>query len=109
MSQLRGTMKINTFVQAHQRGVIERILRHTGLWPQPSRAAQNEEGSPICYGSQKDEIAAIERCVRDISPQPGTGEDGRWCALLCLAGEAFVESGSIVDFRTFVCESAAPP
>lgn len=109
MSQLRGTMKIVTFVQAHQRDVIERILRHTGLWPQPSRAAQNEEGSPICYGSEKDEIAAIVRCVRDSSPPPCTGEDGRWCGLLCLAGEGFVESWSIVDTRTFVGESAAPP
>ena len=31
-------MKIISFIQAHQQQLIERILRHCQLWPEPARA-----------------------------------------------------------------------
>ncbi len=34
----QGPMKIVSFINPTQRDVIEKILRHCGLWPQPVRA-----------------------------------------------------------------------
>lgn len=43
-----------------------------------------------------DEIAAIAQSVRDGSPPPCTGQDGRRSTALCLAAERSVETGAIV-------------
>jgi hypothetical protein len=38
-----GTLKIISFIERHQSEVIEKILRHCGLWEQESARAPPEE------------------------------------------------------------------
>ncbi len=39
-------MKIVSFIECRQRDVIERILRHCGLWQGPLRTLANARGPP---------------------------------------------------------------
>lgn len=39
-----GTMKITSFIERHQSELIEKILRHCGLWEEESARAPPEEG-----------------------------------------------------------------
>ncbi len=52
-----------------------------------------------------DQMAAIVRCVREGTPPPASGEDGRWSVLLCLAAQASVDTGSPVSIRQFAAAS----
>ncbi len=47
-----------------------------------------------------DHIAAIVDCVRNGTPPPCSGIDGRWSTALCLAAEESVRSGQIVETTT---------
>ena len=49
-----------------------------------------------------DEVAAVARCVRNGTPPPCTGVDGRWSTLLCLAAEHAVEREAPVAIKDFV-------
>ena len=53
-----------------------------------------------------DQIAAIVRCVREGTPPPASGEDGRWSVLLCLAAQASVDSGGPVSIEQFAAGPA---
>lgn len=55
-----------------------------------------------------DEIAAIAQCVREGTPPPCTGNDGRWSTLLCLAAEQAVDSNAPVDIDKFVNQRSIP-
>lgn len=46
-----------------------------------------------------DQIAAVTRSVREGTPPPCTGNDGRWSAKLCLAAQRSVDTGQVVDCR----------
>ena len=43
------------------------------------------------------EVAAVADAVRNGTPPPCTGTDGRWSTLLCLASEESIRSGQPVD------------
>jgi len=45
-----------------------------------------------------DEISAMAAAVRDGSPLPATGEDGRWSVAMCLRAQESVETGKPVAF-----------
>ena len=45
-------MKMISFIEPGQREVIERILRHCGLWQGPIRTLASARGPP--HGSQRD-------------------------------------------------------
>ena len=47
-----GAMKIISFIERRQREVIERILRHCGLWEGPIRTLPKSRGPP--KGSERD-------------------------------------------------------
>jgi myo-inositol 2-dehydrogenase/D-chiro-inositol 1-dehydrogenase len=47
------------------------------------------------------EINAVAEAVRGGKPVPANGQDGRWSVLLCLAAQASVDRGAIVDLRSF--------
>ncbi|MEO8496303.1 MAG: Gfo/Idh/MocA family oxidoreductase [Planctomycetota bacterium] len=49
-----------------------------------------------------DEVAAVACCVREGTPPPCTGSDGRWSTLLCLAAERAVEMETPVLIEEFV-------
>lgn len=48
------------------------------------------------------QIAAIAKAVRSGGAPPCTGADGRWSTLLCLASEASVAEGAIVQIDDFL-------
>jgi myo-inositol 2-dehydrogenase/D-chiro-inositol 1-dehydrogenase len=48
-----------------------------------------------------DFVAAIVRSVREGTPPPASGEDGRWSVLLCLAAQASVDTGAPIDVGQF--------
>jgi hypothetical protein len=50
-SKCGGEMQIISFIERAQRSVIERILRHCGLWEGPIRTRANSRGPPV--GAQK--------------------------------------------------------
>jgi hypothetical protein len=41
-----GAMKIISFIERHQQDVVERILRHCGLWEGPLRTLANARAPP---------------------------------------------------------------
>ena len=43
------------------------------------------------------QIAAIVRSIRDGTPPPASGEDGRWSVALCLAAQRSVDTGTPVS------------
>jgi myo-inositol 2-dehydrogenase/D-chiro-inositol 1-dehydrogenase len=45
-----------------------------------------------------DQITAVSAAVREGSPLPATGEDGRWSVAMCLRAQESVEKGSPVMF-----------
>ena len=46
-----------------------------------------------------DEITAMAAAVRDGSPLPATGEDGRWSVAMCLRAQESVDTGAPVSLR----------
>jgi myo-inositol 2-dehydrogenase/D-chiro-inositol 1-dehydrogenase len=44
-----------------------------------------------------DEVAAMARAVRDGTPVPCTGEDGRWSVAMCLKAEESLRTGRPVS------------
>lgn len=45
-----------------------------------------------------DQVAAFASAIRDGTPLPATGEDGRWSVALCLGAQASVDSGTAISF-----------
>ena len=53
----------------------------------------------------EDQIAAIVRSVREGTPPPASGEDGRWSVLLCLAAKESVDTGTPISLEEFAAAS----
>lgn len=49
-----------------------------------------------------DEITAMAAAVREGTPLPASGEDGRWSVAMCLRAQESVETGHSVAFRANV-------
>lgn len=58
-----GQMKIISFIERHQQDVIERILRHCGLWEGPIRTLANPRAPPSRAGR-----AAGSACDLELVP-----------------------------------------
>lgn len=56
-------------------------------------------------GEYGDEIASMADCVRNNTPPPCTGEDGRWSTLLGLAARESASTGAAVMLAEFVGRS----
>ena len=46
----------------------------------------------------EDQVAMLVRAIRDGEPLSCTAEDGRWSVAMCLAAQASVDSGGVIDF-----------
>ncbi len=53
-------MRIISFIERRQREVIERILRHCGLWEGPIRTLANARGPPKGSGRDPDEPRELQ-------------------------------------------------
>ena len=58
--QCGGEMKIISFIERDQRPVIERILRHCGLWEGPIRTLANQRGPPSSSKRDPDEARELQ-------------------------------------------------
>jgi hypothetical protein len=63
--QCGGTMKIISFIERNQGDVIERILRHCGLWEGPIRTLANVRAPPC-----SSRPAAAAPCDLELVPDP---------------------------------------
>jgi hypothetical protein len=55
-----GEMEIITFLERNQRSVIEKILKHCGLWEGPIRTLANPRGPPVALGPASDEPRELQ-------------------------------------------------
>ena len=53
-------MQIMSFIERDQRPVIERILRHCGLWEGPIRTLANSRGPPVGAQQAPDERRELQ-------------------------------------------------
>ena len=59
-SQCGGQMKIISFIERNQVNVIERILRHCGLWEGPVRTLAAARGPPTGANESSDQPRELQ-------------------------------------------------